>query len=140
MKSSTLPTFVSSDFFLNKPNKPIVILMIILFTNYYLNEWKVCPLTPTWQFVCKGTKNSWVSPTFQVLFNIRHCLFFVGRVVHCWRNRPNIRYFLWLFVLNSEVKLMIFEYRFHNIITDKFGQQMFGGPAGKSRSAAVAVE
>jgi hypothetical protein len=56
MKSSTLPTFVSSDFFLNKPNKPIVILMIILFTNYYLNEWKVCPLTPTWQFVCKGTK------------------------------------------------------------------------------------
>ena len=30
--------------------------MIILFTNYYLNEWKVCPLTPTWQFVCKGTK------------------------------------------------------------------------------------
>ena len=34
---------------------------------------------------------------------------------------------------------MIFEYRFHNIITDKFGQQMFGGPAGKSRSAAVAV-
>ena len=85
-------------------------------------------------------KNSWVSPTFQVLFDVRHYLFFVGRVVHCWRNRPNIWYFLWLFVLNSEVKLMIFEYRFHNIITDKFGQQMFGGPAGKSRSAAVAVE
>jgi len=29
MKSSTLPTFVSSDFFLNKPNKPIVIFTIL---------------------------------------------------------------------------------------------------------------
>lgn len=139
MKSSTLPTFVSSDFFLNKPNKPIVILMIILFTNYYLNEWKVCPLTPTWQFVCKGTKT--------VGFHQHSKSFSMSGIISfCWASctllaEPS-KYpvFLWLFVLNSEVKLMIFEYRFHNIITDKFGQQMFGGPAGKSRSAAVAVE
>ena len=56
MKSSTLPTFVSSDFFLNKPNKPLVILMIIVFTNYYLSVWKVYKITTICQFACKGTK------------------------------------------------------------------------------------
>ncbi len=38
-----------------------------------------------------------------------------------------IKYCLWLFVFYSEVEFMIFEYGFHNIITNKFGEQMFSG-------------
>lgn len=31
-------------------------------------------------------------------------------------------------LFQSEIELMIFEYRFHNIEPDKLGQQMFGSP------------
>ena len=45
-----------------------------------------------------------------------------------------------LFAFYPKIEFMIFEYRLYYFITNKFGEQMFGCPSGKSGLATITVE